>query len=80
MPNVQTRRYQNTDCAHSPAGDRTGQSAVGTGKNQQIYDLTQKGDQKKIADIADYIESTDAPALDLMDITAITGPELRMLR
>ena len=88
----------------------------------QIYDLTQGGDQKKIApiararqaarlhlmehceqakdkfyvraagmrnhsvfmqtfaDIATYIESTDAPALNLLDITAITSPELRNLR
>jgi len=88
----------------------------------KIYDLTQNGDQKKIApiararqvarlslmerceqtkdlffvraagmrnhsvfmqtfaDIADYIESTDEPKLDLLDITAITSPELRNLR
>ena len=88
----------------------------------KIYDLTQNGDQKKIApiararqtarlelmamceqvkekfalegatmrnqsifmqtfaDIADYIENSDRPALDLMDITAITSPELRNIR
>lgn len=88
----------------------------------RIYDLTQTGDQKKIAsiararqnarlelmslceqvkekfvvqaatmrnhsvfmqtfaDIADYIESTDTPELNLMDITTITSPELRNLR
>lgn len=88
----------------------------------EIYDLTQSGDQKKIApiararqnarlalmerceqtkekfvqrgatmrnqsifmqtfaDIADYIENTDAPKLDLMDITTITSPELRNIR
>lgn len=88
----------------------------------KIYDLTQSGDQKKIAplararqkarlelmamceqvkekfalegatmrnlsifmqtfaDIADYIESTEQPKLDLMDITAITSPELRNIR
>jgi hypothetical protein len=88
----------------------------------EIYDLTQGGDQKKIAplarerqaarlelmelceqvkeqwvlqaatmrnhsvfmqmfaDIAAYIENTDAPALDLKDITAITSKELRMIR
>ncbi|MBO5340651.1 MAG: family 20 glycosylhydrolase [Oscillospiraceae bacterium] len=32
------------------------------------------------ADIAEYIENTDQPALDLLDITAITSPELRNLR
>lgn len=32
------------------------------------------------ADIAEYIESTDDPKLDLMDITTITSPELRNLR
>lgn len=88
----------------------------------KIYDLTQGGDQKKIApiararqnarlrlmerceqtkhkfsikastmrnhsvfmqtfaDIADYIENTDEPKLNLLDITAITSPELRNLR
>lgn len=88
----------------------------------EIYDLTQGGDQKKIApiarerqkarlalmercertkekfvqrgatmrnqsifmqtfaDIAHYVETTDEPKLDLMDITAITSPELRSIR
>ena len=32
------------------------------------------------ADIADYVERTDVPKLDLLDITAITSPELRNLR
>lgn len=44
-----------------------------TMRNQSIFMQT-------FADIAAYIENTDEPKLDLMDITAITSPELWNIR